>query len=277
MQMTIKQKSIYLFLAIFSTTLLLSSNTFAATPESDGKKGAEKTPQVSRKKTCEKYKDSQKDKCEEAWNESAGRILGRKFAQEAIDANSSSSTYRDKCNRPSKADKPSRSYYCRLAFDNKLKSEAKKKGEELGKSNASNPDKNAADVCRAEVKYGGSKVQTACKAGYKKGETGGRNNCGDVNTYFDYGDICDGNTKEGGNDNPIFGILLSIMNILAGLVSLAVVGGILYGAFLYASARDNSQQTQKGIQVITDAVIALILYFALYAIINFIVPGGLFT
>ena len=272
-----KQTVLSLVFGLLIGVLLFSANVSAASPESDGKKGAEKTPQVSRKKTCEKYKDSQKDKCETAWNEAAGRILGRKFAQQAIDANSSSSQYRKKCNNPKRADKPSRSYFCRLAFDNKLKSEAKKKGEELGKSNASNPDKNAADVCRAEVKYGGSKVQTACKAGYKKGETGGRNNCGDVNTYFDYGDICDGNTKEGGNDNPIFGILLSIMNILAGLVSLAVVGGILYGAFLYASARDNSQQTQKGIQVITDAVIALILYFALYAIINFIVPGGLFT
>jgi len=61
------------------------------------------------------------------------------------------------------------------------------------------------------------------------------------------------------------------------LVVLAVVGGIVYGGFLYLSARDNSGQTQKGVTVITNSIVALIAWVFTYALINFIVPGGLFN
>jgi hypothetical protein len=55
------------------------------------------------------------------------------------------------------------------------------------------------------------------------------------------------------------------------------VGGVVYGGFLYLTARDNSGQTQKGITIITNSSVALIAWGFAYALINFIVPGGLFN
>lgn len=69
--------------------------------------------------------------------------------------------------------------------------------------------------------------------------------------------------------------LLTIgVNFLAVGVGLAVVAGIVFGAFTYASAGGNAEQTKKGISYITNAVIGLLLFIFMYAIINFLVPGG---
>ena len=60
-------------------------------------------------------------------------------------------------------------------------------------------------------------------------------------------------------------------------VTIAVIAGIIYGAVLYTSAGGKSDQAQKAIGIIRGAMIALLLYFAMYAILNFLVPGGLFS
>jgi hypothetical protein len=76
--------------------------------------------------------------------------------------------------------------------------------------------------------------------------------------------------------NSIWGILTLIVNFLAAGVGLAVVAGIIYGAILYSSAGGSAEQAKKGITYIRNAVIAALLFVFMYAIINFIVPGGLF-
>lgn len=90
--------------------------------------------------------------------------------------------------------------------------------------------------------------------------------CG-TNTYFDWN--CGG--------QGIVGLLITIVNWLAIGVAIAVVGGIIYGAILYTSSGGNPEQSKKGIDTIRNAIIALILYFAMWALINFLVPGGLFN
>lgn len=97
-----------------------------------------------------------------------------------------------------------------------------------------------------------------------------------VGTYFDLG--CSGkDPKKGGDANPIIALLLTALSWMTGLVALAVVGGIIYGGILYTSAQDNASQTQKGITFIINSVLGLVLWIAAYALINFIVPGGLFN
>ena len=59
-------------------------------------------------------------------------------------------------------------------------------------------------------------------------------------------------------------------------MGIAVVAGIVFGAVTYASAGGNKKKKKKGISFVTNAVIALVLFIFMYAIINFLVPGGLF-
>lgn len=78
------------------------------------------------------------------------------------------------------------------------------------------------------------------------------------------------------NDNPIFFYLRNILIFLGGGVGLAVVGGIIYGSFMYITARGNSSQTQKGQTVILNSVLGLLLFIFMYAILQFLIPGGIF-
>lgn len=73
----------------------------------------------------------------------------------------------------------------------------------------------------------------------------------------------------------IWEILTIGVNFLAAGVGLAVVAGIVFGAVTYATAAGSADQAKKGIGYITNAVIALLLFVFMYAIINFLVPGGL--
>jgi hypothetical protein len=78
-------------------------------------------------------------------------------------------------------------------------------------------------------------------------------------------------------DRGVEGLLLIILDWLAIGVSIAVVGGIIYGAVLYTSAAGNAEQAKKALGIIRTAFIALLMYFAMWAILNWLVPGGLFN
>jgi len=84
-------------------------------------------------------------------------------------------------------------------------------------------------------------------------------------TFFDWG--------SGG----IAGLLVTILNWMAIGVAIAVVGGIIYGAVMYMTSGGNQEQAKKSMGIIRNAVIALILYFAMWALLNWLIPGGLFS
>lgn len=101
--------------------------------------------------------------------------------------------------------------------------------------------------------------------------TCGTNSKGEpIKTSIDFG--C-----KSGDGNGIMQIFLVAVNFLAIGVGIAVVGGIVLGALRYSSANGNASQAQQGITYIINAVIGLVLFIFMYAIINFLVPGGLFT
>jgi hypothetical protein len=81
---------------------------------------------------------------------------------------------------------------------------------------------------------------------------------------------------DGSINNPIFIALLTLFNFLAVGVGIVVTGGIIFGAIQYITANGNASQTQQGVTVITNSVIGLILFIFMYALLNFLVPGGLF-
>jgi hypothetical protein len=70
-------------------------------------------------------------------------------------------------------------------------------------------------------------------------------------------------------------LINTVIKFFSAIVGLAVVGGIMYGGFLYATANGSSSKTQQGIAVIVNAVIGLLVYIFLFALTNFLVPGGI--
>lgn len=102
-----------------------------------------------------------------------------------------------------------------------------------------------------------------------------QNCCGGVETSLVK---CDQTGTGGTVENTgAWGLLLMVINILTAGVGIAAVGGIVYASILYTSAGGNPEQTKKAMGMITNIVIGIIAYAFMFALLNFITPGGLFN
>lgn len=79
------------------------------------------------------------------------------------------------------------------------------------------------------------------------------------------------------DDNGILVLLVIALQIMTAGVGIVAVGGIIYGGILYASAGDSSEKVKKSIEVIRNVIIGILAYVAMYALLNFLIPGGIFT
>lgn len=79
----------------------------------------------------------------------------------------------------------------------------------------------------------------------------------------------------GGESNPIYGYAKGIMRFLSVAVGIVVVGAIIVGGIAYASARDDKAQLAKAIDIIRNAIIGLLLFIGMGAILNTLIPGGI--
>lgn len=101
------------------------------------------------------------------------------------------------------------------------------------------------------------------------------NTCGGVDTSII---TCNAGEKAtGARDSAIWEVLILILNILTAGVGILAVGGIAYGAVLYASAGDKQDQTKKAVSIITNVVIGIAAFGLMYLFLNFLIPGGIFT
>jgi hypothetical protein len=75
-------------------------------------------------------------------------------------------------------------------------------------------------------------------------------------------------------NNVIIVWLSSIIKFFTVGVGVAATGGVVYGGFLYLTAQGNAGKTQKGVATIMNALIGVGLYALAFAIINYLVPGG---
>lgn len=103
------------------------------------------------------------------------------------------------------------------------------------------------------------------------GGSGGGSTCGSAHTFFDWG--CNGADDK----DSILTVLVTISNWLAAGVVIAVIGGIIYGAIMYATSAGDAAKAKSATEIIRNAFIALILYFLMWAFLQYIVPGGLFN
>lgn len=97
--------------------------------------------------------------------------------------------------------------------------------------------------------------------------------CGGVETSII---SCDQGNSDGGKDNGVWGLLLLTLNIMTAGVGILAVGGIAYGAALYASSGDKPEQAKQGKQYIQNVIIGLVAYGLMFLLLNFLIPGGIF-
>lgn len=90
---------------------------------------------------------------------------------------------------------------------------------------------------------------------------------------------CDNvNVGEDGVENTgLWSLLLTAINILSVGVGVVAIGGIVYASILYTSAGGSQEQVKKAMGIITNIVIGVIAYALMFAALNFLIPGGLFT
>lgn len=74
----------------------------------------------------------------------------------------------------------------------------------------------------------------------------------------------------------VWGILLLAINILTAGVGVVAVAGIVYASILYSASGGDAANVKKAMTIISDIVIGVIAYALMYAVLNFLVPGGLF-
>lgn len=125
-----------------------------------------------------------------------------------------------------------------------------------------------AQACLAGVTQAKKDGKTAQNpGGTTNGSNESKNKCGGAKTEII-------NCDEEAGLGAISSIIRMVIMILTILIGLVAVGGITYGAILYASARDNQSQVQEAITIIRNVVIGLLLYGFSVAIINWLIPGG---
>ena len=68
-------------------------------------------------------------------------------------------------------------------------------------------------------------------------------------------------------------LLALVGNLVNGLVGIAAVVGLIYGGVLYTTAGGSPENTKKAMGVITNTVIGIVVYAALYIIMKWLLPG----
>ena len=80
---------------------------------------------------------------------------------------------------------------------------------------------------------------------------------------------------EGDIENPIYDMLRAIIRFLSAGVGIVIVLMIVISGIQYITSSGNPEATQGAKKRLGNAVIALLLFIFMAAILNFLVPGGL--
>ncbi len=74
----------------------------------------------------------------------------------------------------------------------------------------------------------------------------------------------------------VWNLLLFVVQILTAGVGLVAIGGFVYAAILYTTAEGNAGQVTKAKVTIFNVVLGLVLYALMWAVLQFLIPGGVF-
>lgn len=73
----------------------------------------------------------------------------------------------------------------------------------------------------------------------------------------------------------IDGILKLILNILVYGIGVAAVVGVVVAGIMYLTARDSEAQVAAAKKRLYEVVIGLVLWVAMWSLLNWLIPGGL--
>ncbi len=71
--------------------------------------------------------------------------------------------------------------------------------------------------------------------------------------------------------------LNTIVNFLSGLVGVVVVGVIILGGIQYSMAGDKAEAVSAAKKRITNGLIALLAFLFIFAFLQWLIPGGIFS
>lgn len=105
----------------------------------------------------------------------------------------------------------------------------------------------------------------------------GRGDGNEVKVAFDFGCIGgDPNKFDGATLNPIVDIAFAIFRFLSAGAGIVVIGSIVLAGIQYSASKGDPQATGAAIKRISNSLIGLLIYLLMFAIANFLVPGGMF-
>lgn len=81
---------------------------------------------------------------------------------------------------------------------------------------------------------------------------------------------------KGGESTVMWLLKVALMILTWGAGILAAIG-LMVGGIMWTTAGDNANQVARARQIILNVVIGLLLYIFLFAITNFLIPGGIFS
>ena len=90
-----------------------------------------------------------------------------------------------------------------------------------------------------------------------------------------YTSIIKCNEKAG--EGAIIYLLRYVIQLMTYGVGILAVGGVVYAGVMYASASGNQEQVKKAKMMLFNVAIGLLAYAFMFAITNFLIPGGVFN
>ena len=73
----------------------------------------------------------------------------------------------------------------------------------------------------------------------------------------------------------IIELAVNVINFLSAVAGIAIVASIMISGYQYMTAQDDPGKVQKSRARIVQTLIALLLFVFMYALLNFLIPGGL--
>lgn len=147
--------------------------------------------------------------------------------------------------------------------------------DEVLKKGKGNPDKfsDAAAKRSEEQASKGASPTFSPEFDEKNDRCGNEDSGSSVRTRFDFG--CLGNS--GPDDmGPIEDVLYAIIRFLSIGVGIVIIGSIILAGIQYSTSEGNPETTQASKNRIQSAVVGLLIYIFAFAIVQFLVPGGVF-
>ena len=89
--------------------------------------------------------------------------------------------------------------------------------------------------------------------------------------------ICDASEETSLENSSIWKTITMVLQILTAGIGIVATCALGYFAFLYATAGDNASQTKEAKEKIRNTIVGIVLYGLMYILIEFLVPGGVFS